>query len=585
VLSGDLQLRTFDVYLDDGVTGTTPLGQRPEGSRLLAAAKEKAFDTILVYRLDRLGRDPRLNLNTINELEGLGVEIMSMTEPFDSASPTGRFMIANLSSIAGLERETILQRMAEGTNRVVREGAWRGVVPYGYRRVGERRHARLIIADDPIPGFSMSEADVVRLVYRMCVEEGKSCVQIAMHLNRLGILTAYQIDGHSIGKRKLKTAGIWYGGRIRNILVSPVHKGVHYYGVHATKRRELIERAVPAIIDPETWDRAQEQLRKNRLWSPRNGKRSYLLRGMMRCSLCGRGLFGSARYASRRYYLCGGKLTPNSSAIGFFHGKCPSRAVPATIEDVVWADIESFLRNPGPVVQEVAESLDDLKDQVEIHRKDAKAAERALAAKNNERDAVLALYRRGRIDDATVDQQLDEIERERVGLTEALREAQERLRGVEGASAHLRDAEALLRTLNARLDEPLTFALRRELVELLVESIQIDTIPEDGKRKLLATIRYRFSPLESESSFAIQTNRSASRTGRAPSESAGAWYGPLCRCVVWTPPVAEGLPATTLPADQESAGSRLARLTQLLSDPGIAMPLDLAGNHSILKLD
>jgi site-specific DNA recombinase len=175
---------------------------------------------------------------------------------------------------------------------------------------------------------------------------------------------------------------------------------------------------------------------------------------------------------------------------------------------VVWADIESFLRNPGPVIEEVAESLDDLKDQVESLRKDTAAAERALKAKNSEREAVLALYRRGRIDDATLDQQLDEIERERVGLTEAIRDAQERLRGIEGASAHLRDAEAVLRTLNARLDGPLTFALKRDLVETLVESIQIDTVADDGKRKLIATIRYRFSPLEPESSFTVKTHMS-----------------------------------------------------------------------------
>jgi hypothetical protein len=123
-----------------------------------------------------------------------------------------------------------------------------------------------------------------------------------------------------------------------------------------------------------------------------------------------------------------------------------------------------------------------------------------------------------------------------VGLTEAHRDALERLRGVEGASAHLRDAEALLRTLNARLDEPLTFALRRELVELLVESIQIDTIPEDGKRKLIATIRYRFAPLESESSFAIQTNRSASRN-----YGVSRVYRCVIRTILW--PV-EGVPAT-----------------------------------------
>ena len=524
------------VYCDDGITGTLPLSERPEGRRLLDDARAGGFDSVLLYRLDRLGRDPRLILNAVDELEVLGVQVRSMTEPFDTSSPSGRFTLTILSGVAGLERETILQRMSEGMNRAVKEGAWTGVVPYGYRRTGERRHARLVVSEEPIPGFSMSEKDVVLQIYRMYIEEQKSCIQIAIHLNHLHIPPAFRIAGHSNGKRIKKTAGLWYSGRIRNVLVNTVYKGIHYYGKRSRKRPEPIERQVPAIVDAATWDRAQEQLKRNRLWSPRNGKQNYLLRGMMRCTLCRRICYGSDSYASRRYYLCGGKTNQAYAAEEFRRGRCPSRPVPATLEQVVWADIESFLRNPGPVIEEVAESLEDLGSQVEAIRKEVRTAERGLADKNSEREAVLALYRRGRIDDATLDQQLDEIERERVGLTEALSDAQERLRGVEGASAHLRDAEAVLRTLNARLDQPLTFALKRDLVETLVESIQIDTVADDGKRKLIATIRYRFTPPESESSFTVKTHRCASRN-----YGVSRVYRCVIRTILW--PV-EGVPAT-----------------------------------------
>ena len=510
------------VYSDDGITGTLPLSERPEGRKLLEDAKQGAFDTVLLYRLDRLGRDPRLILNAVNELESLGIQLRSMTEPFDSSTPTGRFTVTILSGVAGLERETIMQRMAEGTARAVREGAWIGVVPFGYRRVGERRHARLEVSDDPILGFHMSEKEVVLLVYKLCIEDGLSALRIAKHLNLLAVPTAYPIAGrHANGKRQRHITTVWAPGKVLRILSNTVYKGEHYFGRHTKKKRELIQRPVPAIVDPATWERAREAREKHQIWSPRNGKRNYLLRGMMKCSLCGRNLCGTPRSGSkgnpnRAYYVCVGKTHYTGGAFQEPSvGRCASRPVPATLEDVVWADIESFLRNPGPVIEEVAESLDDMKSQVVTHRKEAIAAERALAAKSQEREAVLALYRRGRIDDATLDQQLDEVERERVGLTEALKDAQERLRGVEGASAHLRDAEALLRTMNARLDEPLTFALRRELVETLVDGILIETIPDDGKRKLIATIRYRFSPLDGESSFATQTNRDAWTCGSA----------------------------------------------------------------------
>src|SRR5918995_5382169 len=51
-------LEVVQIYADDGVSGTVPLHGRPEGRRLLEDAKEGKFSTLLVYRLDRLGRRP-----------------------------------------------------------------------------------------------------------------------------------------------------------------------------------------------------------------------------------------------------------------------------------------------------------------------------------------------------------------------------------------------------------------------------------------------------------------------------------------------------------------------------------------------
>src|SRR5437763_256131 len=71
------------IYADDGVSGALALEARPAGAELLAAAAGGTFDAVLVYRLDRLGRDPRLLLNAIHTLEGRGVQLRSMTEAFD----------------------------------------------------------------------------------------------------------------------------------------------------------------------------------------------------------------------------------------------------------------------------------------------------------------------------------------------------------------------------------------------------------------------------------------------------------------------------------------------------------------------
>ena len=80
-----------------------------------------------------------------------------MTEEFDTGTATGRLMLTMLSGFASHEREVIRERSVAGTNRVAEAGAWLGgIVPYGYRKVGEKRDAHLVISEDPIPGLAMS---------------------------------------------------------------------------------------------------------------------------------------------------------------------------------------------------------------------------------------------------------------------------------------------------------------------------------------------------------------------------------------------------------------------------------------------
>jgi Resolvase, N terminal domain len=66
-----------------------PIEKRPEGQHILEAARRGEFNQLLIYKLDRLGRDTRLILNAVAELEKHGVRVRSMTEEFDTATATG----------------------------------------------------------------------------------------------------------------------------------------------------------------------------------------------------------------------------------------------------------------------------------------------------------------------------------------------------------------------------------------------------------------------------------------------------------------------------------------------------------------
>src|SRR5262249_24329935 len=230
-------MEVYDLYLDDGVSGTIPFVQRPAGKRLLHDAINGNFSLILVYKIDRLGRDPRDILNSAHQLDSIGVAVKSLTEEFDMSTPSGKFMFNIFAAAAGFARDTQIERSIEGTNHWAREGIWLGgIVPYGFYVAGQKKQARLVVSEALLPDLTLSEADIVRLIYGMLAEEGLSCVKIAEHLNALGIPPAYTKDHRQIarkgpnGKRKEHTAGVWRPSRIRNLVVNPVYKGEHLYG-------------------------------------------------------------------------------------------------------------------------------------------------------------------------------------------------------------------------------------------------------------------------------------------------------------------------------------------------------------------
>ena len=70
-------LEVVQIYADDGVSGTIPLHERPEGRRLLEDAKEGKFSTLLVYRLDRLGRSLLVIVDAHDRLQAFGVALKS----------------------------------------------------------------------------------------------------------------------------------------------------------------------------------------------------------------------------------------------------------------------------------------------------------------------------------------------------------------------------------------------------------------------------------------------------------------------------------------------------------------------------
>lgn len=114
------ELEVVAEHVDHGVSGARD--QRPELDRLMAAARQRTFDVLLVYRFDRFARSVRHLVTALDEFQALGVEFVSYSESLDTSTPMGRAMFAIVAALAALERDVIVERSVEGQRRARARG-------------------------------------------------------------------------------------------------------------------------------------------------------------------------------------------------------------------------------------------------------------------------------------------------------------------------------------------------------------------------------------------------------------------------------------------------------------------------------
>jgi putative DNA-invertase from lambdoid prophage Rac len=148
-------------YVDEGQSGAKQ--SRPALNRMLADAHAQAFDAVVCWRLDRLGRSLKHLVTTIEDLDCLGIAFVSLKDNLDLSTPSGRLMLHLLAAMAQFERELIKERVISG----IRAAQARGV------RFGPPRVA--------IP---LSRVHQMRL-------EGKTWREISKELN-VGLATAFR---------------------------------------------------------------------------------------------------------------------------------------------------------------------------------------------------------------------------------------------------------------------------------------------------------------------------------------------------------------------------------------------------------
>ncbi len=353
-----LTLDKKNIYKDIGFSGGTD--KRPDLQRLLIGAKNKEFDIIIVYRMDRFFRNLRSLLNIVAELRESGIEFKSVTEPFDTSTPTGRAMFANAGVFAEWMREIGLESRDIGMVKAMKAGKYLGgTPPLGYNI--DKKTQKLVI--------NKKEALLVKKIYSWLVDNKLSEYNIQKKMNSLKIPTKYDRLGRSKLK-KTKSKNWWNRGTIGRILRNELYIGNLYYQKYKNSnggrnnnnlrpKKDWILAKFPAIISKEVFDKAQAQLKTNKEHSPRKTKTTYALQHKMVCGFDNRHYQSAKRPAGEhnrevKYYFCSGIRkchTPNL---------CPAPSISESrILPPIWNKLKDLLSNP----KEAMEGLKSYKEQ------------------------------------------------------------------------------------------------------------------------------------------------------------------------------------------------------------------------------
>jgi site-specific DNA recombinase len=244
-------LKLYKVYSDAGFSGASL--DRPALKDLLNDIVEGKVDCILTYKIDRLTRSPKDFYTLIELFDKHGVSFISITENFDTSSPSGRLLRNIMLTFAQFEREMTAERTKDKMEARAKKGLWNGgIVPYGYKNIDKK-----LVIDE-------KEAECVRNIFKTFIET-QSLAETRGQIN-----IKYQTRA---GKKFSK-------GTIDNILRNPIYygkieyKGILYDGVHKP------------IISEAMFLKAQS-IRKIKVKQETKINHPYLLGSLLRCAECG----------------------------------------------------------------------------------------------------------------------------------------------------------------------------------------------------------------------------------------------------------------------------------------------------------
>ncbi|MCI8760746.1 MAG: recombinase family protein [Clostridia bacterium] len=333
------------IFEDEGFSGGNI--ERPQFRKFLEEEKEKPYDILISYRLDRISRNIADFASLMNELNKQNTSFISIKEQFDTTIPMGRAMMYIASVFAQLEREVIAERIRDNMLELAKTGRWLGGdTPLGFN---SEKVEIMPIAEENINSNMIQNKN--KKSYKLKVnEEEKQKVQLIfkkyLEYKSLAGLEYYLLK-NKVYTRKGKEFRKY---SLKNILTNPVYsqnddvilkyfknRGQNIYaeqdgrekfngkyGIIAYNKTDNNKKDRPlkdwiiavglhkGYVTGKVWVQVQELLEKNKDKSYRasaNNTNETIFSGILRCKRCGNKMIPKSNRQNKNgtttyYYVC-----------------------------------------------------------------------------------------------------------------------------------------------------------------------------------------------------------------------------------------------------------------------------------------
>jgi DNA invertase Pin-like site-specific DNA recombinase len=372
---------------------------RPILQKLISLIESGIAKNIFATEIDRLSRNDTVSAMIKLIFKNNGITLYTINGKYDLNNYDDEFMYNVLSSIAKRENLQRVRRSKAGRLEAARKGKYSGgILPFGYTKDKDNN----LIVDE-------KEKKIYLKMVKYSLN-GMGAKSIAKKLNEQNIPTkgsktyntknGITLKNKYTGKITFKDKKLltWRQGTITGILKNTLYKGEKKY------LNEIIK--VPACIDETTWQKIQDNFKKNKTYAGRNNKKNfYLLKGLLVCNRCGKTIIGLINKKKKmNVYYC---LSKQSEITKF----CGMKSINITeLNNLIWDKLLYVLSNSSIVKKVLKKKFANTKENIIDINKEIKLLNNRLKEKEEEKTQLIRLITKKMITDKDFNKHLIEIE-------------------------------------------------------------------------------------------------------------------------------------------------------------------------------